>query len=146
MPPVERQILAAGDPAAAPGEKLELVRYTIQPGTALAAHHHPGMQLAYVEAGTLTYTVVEGTVTITAADGATRSVGPGETATIVAGEWLVETEEIVHFGENAGREPLLILAATLLEAGQPPAVPVPPTPAGGASPVEPGVGSPPPSS
>lgn len=150
LPPVVRQVLAAGDPAAAPGERLELVRYTIQPGTALPAHHHPGMQLAYVESGTLTYNVIEGEVTITSADGAPRKVGPGETATVVAGEWLVETEDIVHFGENGGPDPLVILAASLLEAGQPAAIPVSPSPSPslrvGPSPVEPGVGSPPPSS
>lgn len=148
--PVVRQVLAGGDPGVAPGERLELVRYTIQPGTALPAHHHPGMQLAYVESGTLTYNVIEGEVTITSPDGATRTVGPGETATIVAGEWLVETEEVVHFGENAGPEPLVILAASLLEAGQPAAIPVSPSPSPslrvGPSPVEPGIGSPPPSS
>ncbi len=152
IPPVVRAILAAGDPANADGQKLELARYTIQPGTKLAAQHHPGMQLAFIESGTLTYTVIEGTVTITAADGTTRTVGPGETATIAPGEWLVESEDIVHFGENGGNVPVVILAASLFEAGEPPAIPVDPSPSGGAtpalkpSPVEPGFGTPPPGS
>jgi quercetin dioxygenase-like cupin family protein len=106
------------------------------------------MQLAYIESGTLTYTVIEGTVTVTATDGTTRTVGPGQTATIGPGEWLVESEDIVHFGENAGSVPVVILASSLLEAGEPAAVPVDPAPSSGAtpavqpSPIQPGFGSP----
>jgi quercetin dioxygenase-like cupin family protein len=146
IPPVVRAVLAAGDPANADGQKLELVRYTIQPGTKLPAHNHPGMQLAFIESGTLTYTVIEGTVTVTGVDGAPRTVGPGQTATVVAGEWLIESQEIVHFGENAATVPVVILAASLLEAGQPAAIPESPSPAIEASPVQPGFESPAPSS
>ena len=146
IPPVVRAVLAAGDPANADGQKLELVRYTIQPGTKLPAHHHPGMQLAFIESGTLTYTVIEGTVTVTGVDGAPRTVGPGQTATVVAGEWLIESQEIVHFGENAGTVPVVILAASLFEAGQPAAIPESPSPAIEASPLQPGFESPAPSS
>ena len=128
VPPVVREVLAAGDPMAAPGQKLELVRYTIQPGTALNAHRHPGVQLAYVESGTLTYTVIEGTVTVHHVDGGSRSIGPGETARIEAGEWIAEDEVIVHFGENAGTEVVVILASSLLDAAEPPAIPVSPSP------------------
>jgi quercetin dioxygenase-like cupin family protein len=128
VPPVVRAILAAGNPAAAPDANLELVRYTIQPGTALVAHRHPGMQLALVESGTLTYTVIEGTVTVHQTDGGTRPIGPGETGTIVAGEWIAEDQSIVHFGKNAGTVPVVILASSLLATGQPPAIPVSPAP------------------
>jgi quercetin dioxygenase-like cupin family protein len=124
VPPVVRDILAAGDPSAAPGAKLELVRYTIQPGTRLATHRHPGMQLARIDAGTLTYTVVEGVVTVHEADGGTRDIRAGETDRIEAGEWMAEHEGVVHFGENAGPEAVVILASSLLEADQPPAIPV----------------------
>jgi hypothetical protein len=85
-------------------------------------------------------------VTVTGVDGTPRTVGSGQTATIVAGEWLIESQEIVHFGENAGTVPVVILAASLLEAGQPPAIPVSPSPALEASPVQPGFESPAPSS
>jgi quercetin dioxygenase-like cupin family protein len=128
LPPVVRDVLAAGRPSAAPDDNLELVRYTIQPDTALAPHHHPGMQLALIESGTLTYTVIEGTVVVHAAGGATRSIGPGETGTIGPGEWIVEDETIVHFGKNAGSEPVVILAASLLAADEPPAILVSPAP------------------
>jgi quercetin dioxygenase-like cupin family protein len=124
VPPVVRDILAAGDPSAAPGSRLELARYTIQPGTRLATHRHPGMQLARVESGVLTYTVVEGVVTVHEPDGGTRRIGPGRTGSIETGEWIAEHEGVVHYGENAGTAPVVILASSLLEAGQPPALPV----------------------
>ena len=124
LPPVVRAVLAGGDPSGAPGRKLELVRYTIQPGTRLAMHRHPGMQLAYVESGTLTYTVVQGSVTVHQSDGGSRTIAAGQMGRIVPGEWIAEHEGVVHFGENAGPEVVEILASSLLEADQPPAVPV----------------------
>lgn len=124
VPPVVRAVLAAGQPSAAPGNNLELVRYTIQPGTKLVAHHHPGMQLALIESGTLTYTVIEGTVTVHQADGGTRTIGAGETGKIAPGEWIAEDETVVHFGANEGTEPVVILASSLLDAAEKPAIPV----------------------
>ena len=128
IPPVVRAVLAAGDPSAAPGQHLELVRYTIQPGTQLALHRHPGMQLAFIESGTLTYTVEQGEVIVHQPDGKERSVKAGSTGTLAAGEWIAETEGVVHFGVNDGLLPVVILAASLLETGQPPAIAVSPVP------------------
>jgi quercetin dioxygenase-like cupin family protein len=125
---VVRSVLAAGVPASAPGRNLELVRYTIAPHTALAPHHHPGMQLALIESGTLTYSVIEGTIEVHGTDGSTRTIGPGETGQIVAGEWIAETESIVHFGANDTDDPVVILAASLLAADEPPAIVVSPAP------------------
>jgi quercetin dioxygenase-like cupin family protein len=124
LPPVVRSVLAEALPAAAPDDALELVRYTIQPSTALAPHRHPGTQLALIQSGTLTYTVIEGEVTVHQVDGGTRVIGPGETSRIAAGEWIVEDESIVHYGANEGKQPVVILASSLLEADQPPAIPV----------------------
>lgn len=124
LPPVVRAVLGSAQPADAPEDALELVRYTIQPSTALAPHRHPGTQLALIESGTLTYTVIEGEVTVHQADGGSRVIGPGETGRIAAGEWIVEDETIVHYGANEGSEPVVILASSLLEADEPPAIPV----------------------
>ena len=123
LPPVVRAVLAAGNPAAAAGQDLELVRYTIQPGTTLALHRHPGMQLAWIESGVLTYTVEVGKVTVHRVDGSTIDVRPGDTVRIVAGDWLAETESVVHFGANEGPDVVVILAAS--QTGQSPAIPMP---------------------
>jgi quercetin dioxygenase-like cupin family protein len=124
IPPVVRSVLAASQPSAAPDDNLELVRYTIQPWTQLAAHRHPGTQLALIESGTLTYTVIEGEVTVHQVDGGSRVIGPGDTGSIAPGEWIMEHEGIVHFGANEGDVPVVILASSLLEADEPPAIPI----------------------
>jgi quercetin dioxygenase-like cupin family protein len=107
---------------------MDLARYTIPAHAKLAPHHHPGMQLAYIESGTLTYTVIEGTVTVHASDGTTRTIAPGQTGTIKTGEWLTETPEIVHFGANDSDQPITILASSLFVTGDPPAIVVSPAP------------------
>jgi hypothetical protein len=43
---------------------------------------------------------------------------------IQAGEWIAEHEGVVHFGENSGPQVVVILASSLLEADEPPAIPV----------------------
>jgi quercetin dioxygenase-like cupin family protein len=121
---VVREVLAPGAPAGAPGQVLQLVRYTIPPGATLPPHTHPGMQAAWVASGTLSYTVVEGSVPLYRAttDGTSgaEAIEPadGEVA-IHAGDAFVEPAGVVHFGRNAGPEPVVILVASLLTEGTP---------------------------
>jgi len=124
---IVRSVLVGATPASAPDQSLQLVRYVIQPGTVLPAHIHPGTQLARIESGELTYTVVRGQIRVerSTADGTpgpAEWVKSGETTVLRPGDAVIETEGNVHFGENRGTEPLVILAATLLEAGQPPSI------------------------
>jgi quercetin dioxygenase-like cupin family protein len=117
--------------AAAPGRALYLVRYDIAPGTRLPAHRHEGTQIGRVEAGTLTYHVLAGRVPVyrVGVDGKPvliREISKGEQAELSAGEWLVEAEEVRHWGANLGSAPLVIHASALLREGAPLATPVPP--------------------
>lgn len=124
--PVVREVLGDGEPVAAPGQSLELVRFTIAPGTTLPAHTHPGMQVAWLEAGELEYTVITGEAPITRAGAAPGTPGPnetlgaGQTTTFLPGDSWVEPGGVVHFGRNAGTEPVVILVASLFETGAPP--------------------------
>ena len=102
---------------------------TIPPHTTLASHRHPGTQIAHVERGTLTYTVRAGVVKVYrgAADHAprvVRTVRPGRTGMVRAGEWVVERPSDVHFGANRGNGTVVILLATLFRNGSPPSIPV----------------------
>jgi quercetin dioxygenase-like cupin family protein len=128
---VVREVLATGLPPAAPGQTLDLVRYTIQPGTTLAVHIHPGMQIAWVHSGELTYHVLKGEVQIGRAVNASAGqpglpeiLAAGESTVLVPGDWVAEVPGAVHYGENLGSEPLVLWAATLLESGHPPAISV----------------------
>jgi AraC-like protein len=102
---------------------------TIPARTALAPHRHPGYQIAYIERGTLTYTVRTGVVRIYrgAADASPRlvdTIRAGETGRVRAREWVVERQGDVHFGANRGRRPVVILLATLFTTGSPASIPV----------------------
>src|SRR3954467_12494946 len=83
------------DPRGARGQTLGLSRVTIPPQARLALHVHPGTQTAYIETGTLTYSVKKGAVPVYrgAADQhpkLVRRITSGHTAKIRAGQWLIE--------------------------------------------------------
>jgi quercetin dioxygenase-like cupin family protein len=127
--PIREALAQVVNPRGAPGRTLGLSRVTIPARTALAPHRHPGHQIAYIERGTLTYTVRTGVVRIYrgAADASPRLVGTiraGETGRVRAGEWVVERQGDVHFGANRGRRPVVILLATLFTTGSPASIPV----------------------
>lgn len=120
--PVVRHILSSTHPASAPGETLELVQYVIPAGAVLPVHTHPGVQMATVESGALTYHVVDhGQVTVTRADGAEEIVGPGEQAIFSAGDAWVEPVGMVHYAGNHTEAPVVLISSSLLDDDMPPA-------------------------
>ena len=122
---VTREVINAGMPEAAPGQVLELVRYTIEPNTKLPIHTHPGIQVAYVESGILHFSVLEGTAEVSRAtdgdySGPIEVLGPGMETVFEPGDRFVETDGLVHFGENRSDEPVVLLVASLFLDGKPP--------------------------
>jgi mannose-6-phosphate isomerase-like protein (cupin superfamily) len=83
------------------------------------------VQIARIESGVLTYTVIHGEVPVTRASGP-GTPGPvevlrdGQTTKLYPGDWVVERPGVIHYGWNQGSEPVVILASTLLTAGAPP--------------------------
>ena len=130
-PQATRTVLAqAVDPPGSHDRTLALARVTIPAHTRLGLHRHPGVQLAYVQRGTLTYTVKRGVVTVYrgAADDdprVVRRIGNGATGRVNAGEWVIERPSVVHFGANGTDRPVVILLATLFKNGSPASIPVP---------------------
>lgn len=117
--PVVKQVLnQQQDPPGAPGRTLTLMRYVIAPGAKLSPHVHPGIQLAYIESGTLTYTIVSGTANVRRQGGDPTPVTGPTTITLNAGDAVDETGEMVHFGANERTVPLVILASLLTEDGK----------------------------
>ena len=120
---ITRTAFGQAAPANAPGQVLYLQEVTIPPGERLAQHHHEGTQVATVRSGELTYDLVVGTVTITRRGGEEeRATGP-TVVRLRRGDTVVETEDVVHFGSNRSRRPVVITLAALLEAGAPMATP-----------------------
>lgn len=132
-------LLGHGTPLDAPGKDLELIRITFAPGGYAGEHHHPGANVFYVESGVVQYDIVAGTVTVTRATGATPAAstpaptekyGPGAAITLRAGDALFYDRTVTHTVRNAGTEPAVVYASTLLALGQPDVIfgPPPATP------------------
>ena len=131
-PPQPQRIdLAAGYPSFAHGYRLSLTEAVLPPGTGFPPHRHPGMQVAYVQSGTLRFTVFQGKVKIFrghpgSSQKLVRVLRAGQTGSIKAGEWIIETPTLHHKGANMGHKRVVILLATLLRSNEPPAIPVTP--------------------
>jgi quercetin dioxygenase-like cupin family protein len=113
----------------APGRTMVLSKVVVEPGAHLALHHHRGTQISRVVAGTLTYTVRQGSATVHSGDAEAdpqlvRRIDAGQTARIRPGQWLVEQPSDVHEAANRSSKPVVIYLATLLETGAPPSTPV----------------------
>ncbi|HEY7034917.1 MAG TPA: hypothetical protein VH482_26490 [Thermomicrobiales bacterium] len=119
-----REVLVTGKPEAAPGKLLQLQRVTIPPHVKLPVHIHPGMQAAWISAGTLHYTIVRGEAQVTRAPvngtpSPTESFTDGSETDLHPGDSLVETEGLIHFAENQTDAPVEIFIASLLTDGVP---------------------------
>lgn len=125
-PAVVKDVLGTEvDPPGAEGRTLTLIRYTIPPGAQLAPHIHPGVQMARITEGELTYTVVDGTAIVrrAGAEEDEELTGPATTA-LRAGDTVTELDGMVHFGANDTAEDVIIDATLLTEDGKDLAVPV----------------------
>ncbi len=124
-PPITREVLSEAEPEAAPGQILQLSRIIIQPGAVLPIHTHPGVQMAWVLSGELTYHVIsDGHSTVLRADGTAEQIGPGESTVFYPGDSLTEPEGMVHYGENLTDEVVVLIVGSLFEIGVPPSAPV----------------------
>jgi quercetin dioxygenase-like cupin family protein len=127
--PVVREPLAQTSKArGAPDRTLALTRITIQPGTALPLHHHPGTQIAYVDSGVLTYTVEQGTARVKRGPAddhpvLVRKLEAGDTAKLKPGQWIVEQPSDHHHAANDGGDPVVLYLSTLFPKGAPPSIP-----------------------
>jgi quercetin dioxygenase-like cupin family protein len=111
----------------AKGRTLGLSRVTIPAGGTIALHHHQGTQVAYIQAGTLTYTVRSGSVTVMSgpADNpaVVRKISGGQTGKVRSGQWIVEQPSTIHQAANNGGAKVVIYLSTLLRTGAPPSTP-----------------------
>jgi mannose-6-phosphate isomerase-like protein (cupin superfamily) len=125
---VTRQSLAeVKAPPGAPKRTLGLSKVVVMPGAVLAAHHHPGDQIAYIAEGVLTYTVEDGRARVMKGPGddgtLVRKLTDGETARLRPGRWIIEDQDMRHRARNKGTVPVVIYLATLLRTGEPAAIP-----------------------
>ena len=126
--PVREALAQSSSPRGAKGRTLALTRITIPAGTKLAQHHHPGTQIAYVQAGVLTYTVDEGSAKIKRGPAddhprLVRKLEAGDTGRIRAGQWIIEQPSDHHHAANLGDKRVVLYLSTLFRRGAPPSIP-----------------------
>lgn len=94
---------ALGQPLAIPPGDVEVVvsRYEIRPGARLPVHKHPYQRYAYVLAGHLRV-VCDG----------------GHTGEFAPGDFLVESVDTWHYGENIGADPVVLLVIDHVPKGR----------------------------
>ena len=129
VPEVTREILGQTSPAQAPGYELYLVRVIVPAGAELAPHTHPGTQVAHIEQGTLTYSIISGTATVVRAGtdgepGESEEVTGPVTVKLRRGDTVIETVGLVHEAANRGKKKIIIVLTALLTEGAPLSEPV----------------------
>lgn len=130
VPGVSRDMLGAGSPAAAAGQELSLRRVTFAPKASIPGEVHSGMQVVYIVSGRLGLQVLGGSAVVRRAQPDGNMSAPEEVRAspkpvlLGPGDTVVESETLVLHPFNPGNEPLVILAASLLQAGKPQSVPI----------------------
>lgn len=108
----------------APGQTVYIARFTIQPGSEIFPHSHPGTTVLSVASGRFGWTLMQGTAHIIrgAASGGTTVediTAPGTDVILDPGDTIYYESDVVHTARGAGDEPTVVLASLVLEAGQP---------------------------
>lgn len=122
---ISGEVLGQGTPVDVADPLLALGRVTIMPGAAIPIHHHPGTQVGAVVQGTLTYSVISGSVEWQHMSDPVRAstvIEAGETVQVPAGDAVVEHPGAIHQGRNDGDTPVVIYVSTLFPAGAPRAI------------------------
>jgi len=115
------EAMGSVQPAAAPGQIMQVLKLTLEPGTTIAQHHHPGSVIISVASGQFTTSFVESSAMLTRA-GATEAeaVDAGEEYVMNPGDTVAyDASTTGHVMKNSGTEPLVLIASVLFEDGQP---------------------------
>lgn len=136
IPGLAAEVLASGPVTDQPGKMLLQLKVTLEPGASVPPHIHPGDLIFSLESGAIEYTTLDGDVDVTwgkaGTEEADRVIAIGETATLEAGDWLVERDSTVHTVRTVSDAPAVLLISGLVADDEPflqlvdwPATPIP---------------------
>jgi hypothetical protein len=119
--------LAAIDPVAAPGYRLQVVELTWDPGAYATRHFHPTALITCVQQGSLGFVLQHGSATITRGGTADDPGQPEplalDTEVVLQPRDCIAFDEFAshmeHTGRNAGDGTLVLWEARLLDPDQP---------------------------
>lgn len=133
---VTKTIFGMHVPKTAKGQDLYLYEVVVPVGAEIAAHTHPGMQIAHIQEGTLTYDILDGTAIIIRHAGTpeeTQEDATSEVVTLATGDGVIEQPGMVHQASNQGDVPVRIVLSSLFPVGAEMSSPAP-VPAAAATP------------
>lgn len=110
--------LGASNPAIAPGHALVLLEITLQPGSHIAAHSHPGNVIVVVQSGIFTTLFTQGTGTLARVGLEPGEIAAGAVHVLHPGDSLAYDATAAHTMVNEGTEPLVLLVSALLDTEQ----------------------------
>jgi quercetin dioxygenase-like cupin family protein len=119
FPGVAIEFINEGAPATASGQSLVLWRVILTEGE-MPSHRHPGTTILTVESGSLSWTLLAGTVQVARPGAALEQVTAAGTEIILdPGASLVYDADVVHSARSVTGVPASLLMASLFETGQP---------------------------
>ena len=118
------EVFAGAPSARAAGQTVYLARFTIQPGSAIFPHGHPGTTVLSVDSGRLGWTLVAGAAHVVrdAGTGGTsvEEVTAATTEVILdPGDTIYYEDDVIHTMRNAGDETTIVLGTLVLTTGAP---------------------------
>jgi hypothetical protein len=120
LPGVNIEFINEGEPAAASGQSLVLWRVILSDGGEIPSHSHPGTTVLTVESGSLSWTLLAGTVQVARPGAALEQVTePGTEILLDPGASLFYNADVLHSARGVAGVPASVLIASLFEAGQP---------------------------
>jgi quercetin dioxygenase-like cupin family protein len=108
----------------APGQTVYTARFTIQPGSEIFPHGHPGTTSLSVANGSFGWTLLQGEAYVVRGAGsggtAVEEITEPDTEVILEpGDAIYYEDDVVHTARNAGDDVAVVLGTLVLEAGQP---------------------------
>jgi quercetin dioxygenase-like cupin family protein len=118
------EVFAGAPSDRAPDQTVYIARFTIQPGSDIFPHGHPGTTVLAVESGSLGWTLVEGAAYVVRGAGtggtAVDTVAePGTEVILEVGDTIHYEHDVVHTMRSAGDETTVVLGTLILTTGAP---------------------------
>jgi quercetin dioxygenase-like cupin family protein len=118
------EVFAGAPSAVAPGQTIYVARFTIQPGSEIFPHGHPGTTVLAVESGSFGWTLVQGTAYVVrgAGSGGTEVetvTEPNTEVILEPGDAIYYEADVIHTARGAGDTPTVVLGSLVLTTGAP---------------------------
>lgn len=112
---VHVELLARIPAQATSGQELQFIRITMEPGTTIESHSHPGTVIVMVENGLFRTQFTAGEATIARVGEDVFNVGPEQAHVLRPGDTVAYGGGASHTMRNGGEGPLVLIVAALLD-------------------------------